>query len=204
MLFRSGTSAIDFAMTLQTTAQFVGGLIAETLAAFIQVNVIRRLPVNRGQLHGVSILGSECTEVTARAVVHMPELSSHFLSHLNAVATVVPGALTHAGRETGRHISAHHFRISFDKATLFSRNCYSGSLLVDGWLESNEQALEAGVITKCDIIEEIVEATGLDLAAVQGTIDYYNQCAENNDDMLFHRGQAMNRFGELISVPGHE
>lgn len=93
---------------------------------------------------------------------------------------------------------------AFDKATLFSRNCYSGSLLVDGWLESNEQALEAGVITKCDIIEEIVEATGLDLAAVQGTIDYYNQCAENNDDMLFHRGQAMNRFGELISVPGHE
>ena len=45
---------------------------------------------------------------------------------------------------------------------------------------------------------------GFDPEAVAATVGFYNECAEQGRDTLFHRGEAMNRFGELISTPGHE
>lgn len=93
---------------------------------------------------------------------------------------------------------------AFDKGTLFSKNCFAGSLDLDGFFKSNQEALDAGVIVKCDTIEAAAQAAGLDATALAATVEAYNASAEQNKDELFHRGEAMNRFGEFISLPGHE
>lgn len=93
---------------------------------------------------------------------------------------------------------------AFDAGTLFSKNCFAGSMDYEGFFKTNQEALDAGVIVKCGTLEEVANATGYDVEAVTATVNFYNESAEQNKDTLFHRGEAMNRFGELISTPGHE
>lgn len=93
---------------------------------------------------------------------------------------------------------------AFDTGEIFSRNCFAGSLKLDNLFQSNQDAVDAGVIIKCETFEDIAAATGLDAEVVKNTIEFYNSDVEAGHDSLFRRGEAMNRFGEFISTQGHE
>lgn len=85
-----------------------------------------------------------------------------------------------------------------------SGTCFARKKPVEGVVTNAQEAIEAGLYVRCDTHEEIAQVLGVDVSLVDGTLDYYNQCAEANDDPLFNRGKAINEFCELISQPGHE
>lgn len=87
---------------------------------------------------------------------------------------------------------------------IFSTSCFASMKAVEGRFTTNQEALDAGVIVKCDTVEELAEATGLDLESLSGTIDEYNAAADANDDAQFGRGKAKNEYSELMTAPGNE
>lgn len=87
---------------------------------------------------------------------------------------------------------------------IFSTSSFASMKAVDGRFTTNEEGLEAGVIVKCDTVEDLAAATGLDAAVLAGTIEEYNAAADANDDVQFGRGKAKNEYSELMTAPGNE
>ena len=73
----------------------------------------------------------------------------------------------------------------------------------DGRFTTNQEGLDAGVIVKCETVDDLAAATGIDAAVLQTTLDYYNEGVDAGADQ-FHRGEAKNEYSELISLPGNE
>ncbi len=87
---------------------------------------------------------------------------------------------------------------------IFSTSSFAAMKAVDGRFTTNQEGLDAGVIVKCDTVEELAEATGLDAEVLAGTLDEYNAAADANDDAQFGRGKAKNEYSELMTAPGNE
>lgn len=93
----------------------------------------------------------------------------------------------------------------FDAGKIFGPASFAKITQCEGFVDDNQTALDAGVIVRCESVQEIADHTGLDADALAATLDYYNNTVvAENFDMLFRRGQAMNLYGELVSLPGHE
>ena len=69
---------------------------------------------------------------------------------------------------------------------------------------TNEAALEAGIIVKCETISDLADEMGVSEEAIQTTLDTYNSFAADNYDPQFYRGQPLNTYGEPIAWPGRE
>ncbi|MBR2836470.1 MAG: FAD-binding protein [Coriobacteriales bacterium] len=94
---------------------------------------------------------------------------------------------------------------AYDAASVFSASCFVGQLKkAFHMLASNDEGVEAGVIIKCDSLEEVAAATGYDLDHITATIGQYNEFCENNNDEMFHRGQDLGAHGYVVPSPGHE
>ena len=84
-----------------------------------------------------------------------------------------------------------------------STSSFSHMKACEGHFTTNQEGLDAGVIIKCDDYEALAEATGIDAAQLQATIEYYNEGVDAGADP-FGRGQDKNEFSELMTVPGNE
>ncbi len=61
--------------------------------------------------------------------------------------------------------------------------------------------VEKGYLTRADTLAGLAERCGIDAAALQNTVERYNQLAAQGEDTDFHRGSsAMNRFNGDASV----
>ena len=89
-------------------------------------------------------------------------------------------------------------------SSIFSSSCFAAMKAVEDRFTSNQEGLDAGIIVKCETVEELAEATGLDADTLAGTIEEYNEMADANYDWQFFRGQAMNEYSELMTAPGNE
>lgn len=87
---------------------------------------------------------------------------------------------------------------------IFSTSSFAAMKAVEGRFTTNQEGLDAGVIVRCDTVEELAEATGLDAGALAGTLEEYNAAADANDDAQFGRGKAKNEYSELMDAPGNE
>lgn len=94
-------------------------------------------------------------------------------------------------------------RDCIDAKTIFSHNNFAPHVNPDTVL-TNEAAIAAGIVVKCDTVAELAAEMGVDEAAVQTTLDTYNGFAANNYDAQFYRGQDLNTYGEPIAWPGRE
>lgn len=93
----------------------------------------------------------------------------------------------------------------FDAGKIFGPASFAKITQCEGFVDDNQSALDAGVIMQANSIEELAQITGLDATALENTLAYYNDTAvAQQNDTLFHRGQAMNLYGELIALPGNE
>ena len=91
----------------------------------------------------------------------------------------------------------------FDGGCIFSTSCFAAMKATDGRFTTNQEGLDAGVIVKCETVDDLAAATGIDAAVLQTTLDYYNEGVDAGADQ-FHRGEAKNEYSELISLPGNE
>ena len=87
---------------------------------------------------------------------------------------------------------------------IFSTSSFASMKAVGDRFTTNQEGLDAGAIVKCDTIEDLAAATGIDAGQLQVTLDTYNEMADANDDTLFGRGKAKNEYSELIDLPGNE
>lgn len=87
---------------------------------------------------------------------------------------------------------------------IFSTSSFAAMKAVDGRFTTNQEGLDADVIVKCDTVEELAEACGLDATVLAGTIDEYNAMVDAGEDTYFGRGKAKNEYSELMTMPGNE
>ena len=92
----------------------------------------------------------------------------------------------------------------FDGGCIFSTSCFAAMKAVDGRFTENQEALDAGVIVKCDTIDDLAAATGIDAAQLQKTIDRYNAMVAAGEDTDFGRGLAKNEYSEPLTWEGNE
>ena len=92
----------------------------------------------------------------------------------------------------------------FDGGCIFSTSCFAAMKAVDGRFTENQEALDAGVIVKCDTIDDLATATGIDAAQLQKTIDRYNGMVAAGEDTDFGRGLAKNEYSEPMNWEGNE
>ena len=78
---------------------------------------------------------------------------------------------------------------------IYLQECFSVVKGVDCF-HSNEQALEAGSIIRCEDVAALAEATGLPEIELQKTLDRYNGYAAQNFDEDFGRGRETNLYCE--------
>lgn len=87
---------------------------------------------------------------------------------------------------------------------IFSTSSFASMKAVESRFTTNQEGLDAGVIVKCETIDDLASATGLDAAVLAATIEEYNAMADANDDTQFGRGKAKNEYSELMTLPGNE
>ncbi|MBR2836705.1 MAG: FAD-binding protein [Coriobacteriales bacterium] len=87
------------------------------------------------------------------------------------------------------------------KGCIYLQNCFSVEHGVDCF-HSNQEALEAGSIFKCDTVADLAAATGLPEAELQKTLERYNGFAAQNFDEDFGRGRATNDYNEPVDTLG--
>ena len=92
----------------------------------------------------------------------------------------------------------------FDAGCIFSTSCFAAMKAVDGRFTENQQALDAGVIVKCDTVDDLAAATGIDAAQLQKTLDRYNAHVAAGEDTDFGRGAAKNEYSEPLTWEGNE
>ncbi len=92
----------------------------------------------------------------------------------------------------------------FDGGCIFSTSCFAAMKAVDGRFTENQEALDAGVIVKCDTIDDLAAATGIDAAQLQKTVDRYNAMVVAGEDTDFGRGLAKNEYSEPMTWEGNE
>lgn len=92
----------------------------------------------------------------------------------------------------------------FDAGCIFSTSCFAAMKAVDGRFTENQEALDAGVIVKCDTVDDLAAATGIDAAQLQKTIDRYNAMVAAGEDIDFGRGLAKNEYSEPMNWEGNE
>ena len=81
------------------------------------------------------------------------------------------------------------------KCNIFLQECFSVVKAADV-VRSNQEAIDAGIIFKCDTVADLAAATGLPEEELQKTLDRYNGFAEQNLDEDFGRGKETNYYGE--------
>lgn len=88
---------------------------------------------------------------------------------------------------------------TFDAANIFTSSSFACRTEAAHALTSNQELLDAGIIVACDSVEILAEATGLDEAQLQNTLDTYNQYATDNHDPEFFRGKESYDEGMALS-----
>lgn len=92
----------------------------------------------------------------------------------------------------------------FDAGCIFSTSCFAAMKAVDGRFTENQEALDAGVIVKCDTVEDLAAATGIEADQLQKTLDRYNGMVAAGEDADFGRNIARNEYSEPLSWEGNE
>lgn len=94
---------------------------------------------------------------------------------------------------------------AFDSGNLFSASSFAGQLKnAFAAFASNQEAVDAGVVVKCETLAEVAAATGYDEAKLTAVIDEYNGYVDNGFDEDFHRGSDLSAMGHIVPSPGHE
>ena len=57
---------------------------------------------------------------------------------------------------------------------------------------------------KCNTVDDLAAATGIDAAQLQKTIDRYNAMVAAGEDIDFGRGLAKNEYSEPMNWEGNE
>lgn len=92
----------------------------------------------------------------------------------------------------------------FDSGCIFSTSCFAAMKAVEGRFTENQEALDAGVIVKCDTVDDLAAATGIDASQLQMTLDRYNAMVATGEDTDFGRGVAKNEYSEPMTWEGNE
>lgn len=94
---------------------------------------------------------------------------------------------------------------AFDVGNLFSNSSFAGQLTeAFNAFKSNDEALAAGVVVKCETLADVAAATGYDEAKLTAVVDEYNGFVDAGFDEKFHRGSDLSAMGYLVPSPGHE
>lgn len=88
---------------------------------------------------------------------------------------------------------------TYDAGNIFTTSSFACRTDAVEALTTNDELLEEGIIVTCEAVADLASFTGLDEDVLQNTLDTYNEYADNNDDIEFHRGVESYDEGMALS-----